>query len=292
MNLQAKEPQKSSWNFSMGKNKFLIATLAVIAVICAFRFYDYLTDGFSIAHITYPLPSKNEWETSLPPKELDSILDQTFTYLGKGSQSYVFLSADKKYVIKFFKFRHIKPNPFLNSLPHVGPIATWQDYREFRLNKKISRVFKGYKTAHDYNQKESGLIYVRLNQDPPLNKSIYAYNKLGMGQQIELNHTIFIIQEAAEPTEKVLEKALQNNDRDLINKRIEQLIALYISEYQKGIYDKDHAILRNTGFIGDRPLHFDVGNLTYDPSIKDPALYQKDLEIVTKKLDDWLKNHK
>ncbi len=273
------------------KSKLLLLTFFALLTFGIFRLYDNLTDGFSIDHITYALPSKPEWETSPPPENLESILDQTFTYLGKGSQSYVFLSEDKKYVIKFFKFRHIKPNPILNALPHIGPIATWQDYRAFRLNKKTSRVFNGYKVAHDYNKNASGLIYVRLNQEPPLDRSIIAYNKLGFEQKINLNHTIFIIQEAAETTETVLENAFQQNDIELVKQRIEQLIALYTSEYQKGIYDKDHAILRNTGFIGDRPIHFDVGNLTIEPSMKDPAVYQKDLDIVLGKLDAWLNKY-
>lgn len=274
------------------KGKILISTFgAALAIFGIFRLYDHLSDGFSIDHITYSLPFKKEWETSPPPQQLDLILEQPFTYLGKGSQSYVFLSQDKKYVIKFFKFRHIKPNPLLNALPHIGPIATWQDYRQFRLQKKITRVFNGYKVAHDYNKEESGLIYVRLNQTPSLDKTIIAFDKLGIERKINLDKTIFIIQEAAETTQNVLEKAFEQHDIELVKKRIQQLIALYIREYEKGIYDKDHALLRNTGFIGDRPIHFDVGNMTMDPNIKNPEVYKKDLAILTGKLDAWLKDN-
>jgi hypothetical protein len=273
------------------KWKILFFVFAVISIVGIFRLYDHLSDGFAIDHITYSLPFKDAWETSPPSPQVELILEQPFTYLGKGSQSYVFLSQDKKYVIKFFKFRHIKPNLLLNSLPHIGPIAYWQDYRYSRLQKKINRVFNGYKVAHDKNKEESGLIYVRLNQTPAWNKVITAYDKLGIEKKINLDKTIFIIQEAAEPTESVLENAFKHNDLALVQKRIQSLIDLYVREYNKGIYDKDHAILRNTGFIGDRPIHFDVGNMIIDPNIKNPEVYNKDLAILISKLDAWLKAH-
>jgi hypothetical protein len=273
------------------KSNILILSIAALSIFGIFRIYDELSDGFAIDHITYSLPNNEKWETSPPPPQLDAILDQPFTYLGKGSQSYVFLSQDKKYVIKFFKFRHIKPNPVLNALPHIGPIAHWQDYRNARLAKKINRVFNGYKVAHDMNSDDSGLIYVRLNQNPSFDKTIIAYDKLGIEKKIKLDKTIFIIQEAAETTQHVLEEAFQNNDIDLVEKRMQQLIALYLREYQKGVYDKDHAILRNTGFIGERPIHFDVGNMIIEPSIKDPKVYNKDLAILISKLDSWLKEN-
>jgi hypothetical protein len=269
--------------------KILVCATLATVFFGTYRYYDYLTDDFRISNITISLPYKTEWETSKPGEEVSDILNQTFSYVGKGSQSYVFKSKDQKYVIKFFKFKHVKSGWFLNALPHIGPIATWQDYRDFRHQKKINRLLQGYKIAHDLIADESGLVYVHLNQIPPLNQTVTVFDKMGFERKIDLDHTVFVIQEAAETTEDILKEAIKKNDQDLINRRVNQLIAMYIREYQKGIYDKDHAIWRNTGFIGEQPIHIDVGNLVIDTSMKDPSIYQNDLDLVIHKINDWIK---
>ena len=64
---------------------------------------------------------------------------------------------------------------------------------------------------------------------------------------------------------------------------------MYISEYQKGIFDHDHGVLHNTGFIGDQPFHLDVGKLNKDIRMREVDVYKKDLEHVVWKMDVWIK---
>ena len=77
------------------------------------RLYYAVTDGFTIENITSSLPFDESLETRPLNEEektlVDLILDQKFTYLGKGCQSYVFLSEDQQYVLKFFKYQRYKP---------------------------------------------------------------------------------------------------------------------------------------------------------------------------------------
>src|ERR1700733_5386666 len=115
--------------------------IMVVTVIVFFsiRAYYRWTDDFRLANITYDLPYNPQWETFPSPEEyaqLASLLKQTFTYVGKGAQAYAFVSKDRKYVIKFFKFKHLKPNSLLEKLaglPFITEYHAWQSTRKQQL---------------------------------------------------------------------------------------------------------------------------------------------------------------
>src|ERR1700722_2869530 len=92
---------------------------ALLLIIAVFRLYFVATDDIRVSNFTYELPFNSKWEVSSPSPEqkalIDKILSQNFTYLGKGAQSYAFESQDQKFVLKFFKFKHIKPSWFVRT---------------------------------------------------------------------------------------------------------------------------------------------------------------------------------
>src|SRR3569832_1589228 len=98
-----------------------IIKLAIFA--CFFfitaRFCKAETGKFTVLRITSNLTYHPEWETaSLSPAQEDEIktlLNQPYTYLNKGVQSFVFASEDGRYVIKFFRHDHLSP-PFWSKL--------------------------------------------------------------------------------------------------------------------------------------------------------------------------------
>jgi hypothetical protein len=67
---------------------------------------------------------------------------------------------------------------------------------------------------------------------------------------------------------------------------------MYLAEYQRGIVDRDHNVVHNTGFVGMRPIRLDVGRLTLDDEIKNPVVYQKDLDnVIHKRILPWVKKN-
>ena len=48
-------------------------------------------------------PYHADWD-STPTKEILDILQQSFSYLSSGNQTTVFISADRQYVLKLFKY--------------------------------------------------------------------------------------------------------------------------------------------------------------------------------------------
>lgn len=277
------------------KTKVGIILLSCLLVFLSARVYYRLTDDFRMSNISYDIPHRKDWEVSAlsseNSNELIRILDQKFTYLGKGAQSYVFTSEDNKYVIKFFKFKHLKPSFYINALPSVFPFANYKNSVVARKARKLESVFVGYHIAFTVHKEEAGLIYIHLNKTDNLKKSVTVLDKIGRSFEIDLDTHVFILQKKGKTLQTTLTKLLQKEKLDVAKTRIRQIFDLYVSEYKKGIYDFDHGVMHNTGFIGDQPIHLDVGKFLKKESMKKTSRYTKDLEIIYKKIDLWVQKH-
>lgn len=274
--------------------RLLWVTILAVFVFFSIRAYYRWTDDFRLANITHELPYNPLWETVSSPEEyaqLISLLKQPFIYLGKGAQAYAFASKDQKFVIKFFKFKHLKPNSFLeklDGLPFITEYHAWQSARKQRL---IQSVFTGHKLAYDVHKKESGFVFLHLNKTTNLGLKATLIDKMGFKRSVDLDPVIFVIQEYAQTTRQVMIEALDKGDLDLAKKRMNEVIELYLLEYQKGIYDRDHGVMHNTGFVKERAIHLDVGKLTYDEKIKQQFNYRSDLIKVVNKFEIWLRKN-
>jgi len=273
----------------------LILALVALGIFGLFRLYYQITDDFRIANMTYEIPFHREWEipalTAEEKAKIDQIVSQKFSYLGKGAQSYVFLSDDGKYVLKFFKFKHLKPSAFHSLLPRIPPFAHYRDKEEERKKHKLESVFTGHRLAYETHKQESGLVFIHLNKTQNLHRTVTVYDKIGLTSQIPLDDVVFVIQERGETLRTVLNALMKEGNLSLAKQRIRQVFDLYISEYKKGIYDHDHGVMHNTGFIGEHPLHLDIGKLNKDDRLKDPKVYRQDFDLIFRKITLWLRTN-
>jgi hypothetical protein len=281
-----------SW-FRCKKNLLCFA----VGIICLFAFvrvYYRVTDDFRIGNFTYDLPFHPEWEIAPlsyeNQKELDRILSQQFSYIGKGAQSYAFESDDGRYVLKFFKFKHLKPSLLAGILPKLPLIGDYQEKEIARKERKLNGVFKGYKLAYDVNRSEAGLLFIQLNPNHHF-KPVVVRDKLGLAREIDLGSVVYIVQEKGQTLRNVLKHLLSQGDLSTAKQRIGQIFNLYLQEYQKGIYDHDHGVMQNIGFVGERPIHLDVGKLTADDQMRRPEIYRDDLFKVMEKIESWVKQY-
>lgn len=218
--------------------------------------------------------------TSLQFHEIQRVLNQKFHYLGKGNQSYAFESEDSRYVLKFFKFGHLKPSFFF-------PTAKIKSQE-----KRFLKVFEGYHIAYTEDPENCALLFVHLNKTDDLKKKVTLTDKFGFEHLIDLDSVIFALQEKVIPTKQVFTAAFEAGDIDGVNQRIKQIFALYLSQYKKGLYDRDHNLMYNTGFKGEKAIRLDVGKLRKDPSFKNFENYKKDLEkIAFERILKWVKNY-
>lgn len=274
-----------------GMRRFFWIVLILALVFALVRIYFRATDDFRISNITYDLPYHSEWEIPvLTPDEkaqLKTILSQNFSYLGKGAQSYAFASEDQKYVLKFFKFKHLKPSWYVDILPDIPPFSEYKKKLAARKERKLIGAFSGYKIAYDIDRPESGLIYIQLNPSHEY-LPVTLIDKIGLKRNVDLGSVVFILQEKGVTLRVALAQLLDEGNIALAKQRIGQIFNLYLSEYRKGIYDHDHGVLQNSGFIGDRVIHLDVGKIHKDEKISQPQFYHEDLILVANKIKTWL----
>lgn len=279
----------------MGKvlKRCFALSIAAVVIFGGFRLYYRLTDDFRFSNMTYSLPFEAPWK--VPPlsseerEQLAQILDQKFSYIGKGAQCYAFASADQQYVLKFFKFKHLKPNFLVDLIPPIPPLKSFKQQCIERKKRKLIGVFNGYDLAFRENRNDSELIYLHLLPTQDLNLKATVVDKIGFERIIDLDDVVFLVQRKGETLRTRMQRLLKNGRLEEAEQAIASIINMYIKEYQKGIYDHDHGVMHNTGFVGSQPFHLDVGKLNKDERVKDVAVYKKDLEHVLWKIDVWIK---
>jgi hypothetical protein len=242
-----------------------------------------------MSKITSEMMYHKEFETSpLSNEELDSIrsiLDQPFHYLGKGVQCYAFVSADDKYVLKFFRMRRVLPSSWLIKMPLL------ESYKQEKIKSKfedLSRDFISYKIAYELLKEQTGLVYIHLNKTDLLHQKITLFDKICVKHSIDLDSMEFLLQKKADLFYPAVEEMLSLGKKSEIKKYVKDLIHFLAYRSSLGIYDKDPDINTNFGICEGKTLQIDVGRYRPDPTRKDPSLYIDDIIRVTDNLRQWL----
>jgi hypothetical protein len=152
-------------------------------------------------------------------------------------------------------------------------------------------VFNGYDLAFREHREGSALLYVHLVPTDNLYLKAHVVDKIGFERVIDLDPVVFLIQRKGDTLRTRIRQLMEEKRLEDVEEAIACIVQMYVSEYQKGIYDHDHGVMHNTGFIGTRPFHLDVGKLNRDQRMKEVSFYKKDLEHVLWKIDDWVKCH-
>lgn len=269
--------------------------LVVLMIYGGSRLYYQITHGFTIGNITSNFSYDRRWDVRpLSGSEqnlVDSILDQKFTYLGKGCQAYVFVSEDGNYVLKFFKYQRFRPQAFLKYFDFIPAV---HDYRQMKIEKKrklLDGVFNSWKIAFENLKEETGLIFVHLNKTTNIDKTLLLYDKMGLEHHIKLDHMEFLLQKKAEMLCPTIEKLMNAGHVDQAKQLISRIISMLLSEYSRGFADNDHALMQNTGVYEGNPIHIDVGQFVKNNDVKQPEVYKHQLFSKTYRFRIWLEEH-
>lgn len=273
---------------------FLVICAALIGLRLGYQSYYKSIRGFTLASIT---PSQFTydpmWEIELlsapDEEEIKNILKQPFTFIGKGGQAFAFESEDGRYVLKFLKFKYLRHNPVYQLISYI-PFLEDYDLNEMqRKIKKFHNVYLGYHWAYKLNRKNSGLIYIHFN--PTFNKfgSTELYDKLGTRHYIDLDQVVFVVQKKGRLLNEVLTEAFSKGDVISAQKKVLKIIEMYFDQYKKGLYDRDYGVVHNTGFVGEAPIHIDMGKMTYDLRMRQDSYLKSDILLVCSKIKEWIK---
>ena len=276
------------------RKKLFLFTLIVLAGWGVVYTYNQVTDGFNIRQITSSLPVESHIENeplSLERKEeLQKILDQPFSYIGKGCQFYVFQSEDGKYVIKLLKHKHLRPFTWLAKIPMPKKLRTITQDKMERRKKRVENLFSSCKLAFDEMQEETGVVFIHLNRSVALEKKITLINKVGVHSNIEIDNYEFVLQKRAILVKEIFQELQKEGET---REKVNQLVDLVLARCKKGICDRDRSFVQNVAFCvdGTRAVFVDIGQFYKDPSILEEEKQREDLRKRRGNLRHWTKRH-
>jgi hypothetical protein len=242
--------------------RFLLTFSLTVISLSFPSYYRLWAKPYRITKSNMQMPFHPEWEISVSEEKKEriaSILSQQFTYLGKGVQSYAFLSADGEFVLKLFRLEHCK----LRQGQSVRDFLRKKFEKKVRLIEepfsKATNIFKASKATFDHMQEETGLLLVHLNprkSDWPLLK-IKDY--LGFTHIIDPATTRFVLQKKAVKMFPALSKALQE-DREAFYRMIRSFSSLLQCFEKYGIGVEDSKMPSNFGFLGEKAVQIDFAS--------------------------------
>lgn len=266
------------------------ATIYGILISCCLygsgRLYFYGTAGFTLSHIT---PQQEEWGavTSAPSSEVATALAQPFHYLGKGCQSYVFVSQDGHYVIKFLKYQRFRPSWLLETFSPW--LQTAYQKKKEEKKEKLQALLNSWQLADRSLRDQTALLYVHTTPTHiPSIETLSLVDKMGFVRKVNPQQLVFLLQRRATPLCTYIHQEMAAKRPESVYLLFDNLLSMLTHEYQQGIGDNDHALMQNTGVWHNHPIHIDVGQFTQEERFLDPHIAHEELFSKTYKFRLWL----
>lgn len=271
---------------------FFITITSVYACLWG---YNKVNKNFSIENITlkrWAVCNKTPHNSTEERQIAEQILNQPYTYLGKGRQSFVFESQDGKYVLKFIKCQRINVTRLYETFPlpaylHHKRLATLEERQ-----KRLKSMFTSMSLAKAPLKDLCGVLYVHIQPENDLQKTVELIDRLGFSHHVAINSVPFILQQKAQKVMPTLKKLLAKKDYKGLICRLDQLIDLFVERASRGIINPDKGLLtrNNIGFLDDRAVYIDLGTFQRSKKSSEATFLAKDFQ----KLDPiikWLKSH-
>lgn len=261
------------------------------------RFCYHQTKGFRVDKVYSDIPYVHQENTLTFPtcEEEQAILpflDKPFYFLGKGVQSYVFVSQDGSVVLKLFKHHHFwLPSKIIRSLILPTSLEPLRSNILFEREKRVFSILRSCHIAYSRCKEETGVLYIHLQKTDHLKRSLTLVDNLGIAHHFDADLLEFAVQLKADLVYDHFHKLMQHNDIKGAHESIDSIIDLIVKRSQNGIVNSDALIRRNFGFIGNRAVEIDIGSYGLNPHLTKPYLTRRELFFETLELKDWLVEH-
>ena len=270
-----------------------IIFLILASLVGVERLSHYLTDDFSYSNITSNLSYHPEWNIPITKDDLieaKEALNQSYTYLESGSQSYVFISEDQRYVLKFFKHKRWQLNPILEIFPLPKKLDTKRKRWKQKKKETVYSTFGSCITSYKEFKEETGVLFVHLNKSP-FDQIITLKDRMGFKHEIELTDVEFVLQRKAIPTDQYLLSLKKNGKINEAKKALFSLLAFTVKRAEKGYSDKDPHLIRNFGFIDGKAVEIDIGGFHHDPKKDLVYFHTHEMRRIERKLLPWIEEN-
>lgn len=234
------------------------------------------TDGFSPSMIEGPLFTALD---NPPSPEISEILSQPFHYLSKGRQTFVFESADGKYVLKFFNQKYLQL-----------PWYTFFVEKKEKAKRALRRHF--YENSYQIAFREMGdeIVYLHLGPSSRL-PVVKVTDRAGRHHHLDVTHLPFVLQRKGILFYEALNEIYEKEGFLGLKREIDSFIAAIDRRISKKIADGDHDVEHNWGYVDGHIFHLDPGRLYYDPTLDEPCRVKQEWYRATHNFVKWLKKH-
>ncbi|MEM8727926.1 MAG: hypothetical protein AAGE99_04375 [Chlamydiota bacterium] len=273
--------------------QFALILLVIACVVGVERLFHFLTDDFSYSNITSDLRYHREWDIPMEADdrmETQKALDQPYRYLESGSQSYVFMSEDQRYILKFFKHKRWTPHPLFATVPLPLPLDSKRKDRQRKKKERLYSTFGSCLIAYREFKKETGILFVHLNKIP-VDRTMTLKDGIGFKHKIALGDVEFVLQRKAIPTDKYLLSLKKEGKLEEAKQALSSLLAFTVKRAEKGYSDKDPHLIRNFGFIDRKAVEIDIGGFHHDPKKNLKYFYTDEMRRIRGKLLPWLEGN-
>ncbi len=270
--------------------------LLIVLVLFGAAYWGLYTanDNFTVSNITlnkWPIFQKAPQNTVEDLKKAQKILEQPFIYLGKGRQSFVFESKDQKYILKFIKCQRINLTTFYETMPLFSSVDKKRKANIYERQDRLNRLFTSMSLAQDPLADQTGVLLLHILPISEVKKTVILKDKLGFKHSVDIDTVPFVLQQKADKVMPLIKKCLKDKNITELNRRLDQLIDMFVQRAHKGIIDPDSRLLlnNNIGFLDDRAIYIDIGTFKVSKKSASAEYLKKDFLKLTP-LVKWLKS--
>lgn len=268
----------------------LFISLSILAIFGIARFCHHATKGFALSKIQSNLIEDIPFEMrAQEDKEfLNALFEQKFHYLGRGLQSFVFESEDKKFVLKLFNNRYQRKIHLFTFLSKCPFMEMWAMEQKKYYQQKLLKTFQSYQIAFHEMKDSTGLECIHLCKTSDLPRRITLVDPLHICHEVDPNSMGFLIQKKATLVYPALKEYLSRNDFDGARQALSSLCELFFWKWRHGIADNDPLIRTNYGFCDGKAIQIDVGPLSKQSCEQTLEQRRSEITKITASLKFWL----
>lgn len=246
--------------------KAFVILLSLISILALERGCHHITKGFSLAHVFLKeTPPLSPQELKLLEKQADALpnraLNQSYSFLAKGGECYVFQSQDGNYILKLFKCHHFTSLNWADSIPLFGESLKQKKHHFLEKRRFLAhRFWKSCLLFYNLPKKEA-LLYLQITPCMKEKKVIVLYDKIGIKHELPLHLVPFALQKKVDLFLPLFRKDLKEKNWEKARNKIEKAIGAYGDLILSGVYNCDPEMKRNLGWLEDKAIFFDLGSL-------------------------------